>query len=698
MIRLNRYCFLIVSFFAGLMMLLFFGRYNFINAQTCSNATIAHWECVKKYDLALKKDYCQYSSTGTGSFACSVSGGSCKTNANVCTASSGSCVSSVPDASGNCPSSCSKQSCDSSGGSGDACGDAGGECSCTCSVNNRISGVSCTDGVACGTRYCCSGGGGGAPPGPETCPSGNNAPDCSKESESLCQGKSRGDPCNGAGSTYACEMTLPSAGGANDGEDGLELCQCIVWPICNPCVPTAPSAPTLNSPANNYESPTTTVTLSWNAVNTWGSDCNASGADRYYVYVGTSSSPTTLVASPSHPTLTFDYEAEVGVTYYWRVRSFNGAIFSTSYSATRSFTTAGSIAGQVQLDDAGAATLVGGFCQLGGASGVEPGAGSQAIADSLYAATVDGSGNYSISGVPSGSGHTVTLVPGDANYRCTCPDGCVYGGIDTGTTGLDFFVTRIADPWWQVTGGSLHADLGNVTSYIPSSCSGACSPYLVLADGSGDAGLVSYSGSLSLGDVGEENISETGDNWFAQTQYQGLQTGYNYFVRILEEDPEGFFGWDGSEPLVSGVYESVGVNVISGGDWSIGSGTQAVMLVEGDMVVDVNIDVAEGGFLAIVASGNIFFGDNVTNVEGVFIADGAIVTCESATCGSAGVGEQFTGEGIFVGWGGIDLRRDFDGSDNDIYPAEHFVYRSDLQVNAYNYLLLPRYTWQEVAP
>ncbi|HBU22070.1 TPA: hypothetical protein DEB02_03950, partial [Candidatus Beckwithbacteria bacterium] len=120
--------------------------------------------------------------------------------------------------------------------------------------------------------------------------------------------------------------------------------------------------------------------------------------------------------------------------------------------------------------------------------------------------------------------------------------------------------------------------------------------------------------------------------------------------------------------------------------------TAAVILVDGDVTIAQNINVDEGGFLAIIASGNISVNSAVTNVEGVYIADGVIAT------GTTGTGdEQLIAEGIFTGWGGFNLERDLDSGNNN-EAAEYFIYRPDLQVNAYQYLTRSKYRWEEVAP
>ena len=197
-------------------------------------------------------------------------------------------------------------------------------------------------------------------------------------------------------------------------------------------------------------------------------------------------------------------------------------------------------------------------------------------------------------------------------------------------------------PWWQVEAGNIHADSGNVRSSIPST---AALPYLITGS---QPGLVSYTGGLDINDAAA--INQAGlSNWQAQTGYQGLKTGYGYFKRILEDDPLDFNAWDGGQPGADGVYAAEGdmatleaLNITN---------EIIVILVNGDVSIDYDISVAEGGFLAIISSGNITIGNEVTNVEGVYVADGII---------SSGTSEsQLIGEGIFTGWGGISLQRDF---------------------------------------
>jgi len=110
-------------------------------------------------------------------------------------------------------------------------------------------------------------------------------------------------PCNNRSDLYITTIPNPDwiEGGDNrsqcwpDGENkqgevkykcaytvsvcGVRSCGCQ-----SPCTAAAASAPTLSSPANNYQSPTTSVNLTWNATSSWGTSCTG-GAHYYVVWV-----------------------------------------------------------------------------------------------------------------------------------------------------------------------------------------------------------------------------------------------------------------------------------------------------------------------------------------------------------------------------------------------------------------------------
>ena len=474
-------------------------------------------------------------------------------------------------------------------------------------------------------------------------------------------------PCSPSCSSPLCGQANGCGGSCSNSDDGV------------------PGALTLNPSGGSVTiSPGQQVTVSWS------SDSKADYYELELYRPGAGCSDTGAYCGQVTGT-SYSFSPIYG-TYFYQVRGINTSCGSDSGNfVSASFNIYGSITGQVKFDENWNVALVGGVCQLGGAPGQKPGGGSTvtAVGSTTDSSPVQGNGNYSLS-VLAGSGqYTVSLVSGDPdNWICTCPENCVYSGISTPRSGLDYFVSEQRLPWFQVDGGNIHADGGNVSVEIPSTCVGACDPYLI----TGTSGLVSYTAGLSLGDFDVENINETGDEWRSQTDYQGDRTDYGYFARILADDPVETEIWSGSEPVEDGVFLGEGVTQTTGGDWDITGGQKSVILVPNDVVIENNINVADGSFLAIISSGNITVDDAVTNLEGVYLADGLINSCEASSS------VQLQAEGIFVGWTGINLCRDYGDDTNNTSPVEVFVYRPDLQVNAYNYLLRSDYNWQEVAP
>ncbi|MEW6718061.1 MAG: hypothetical protein AB1345_11235 [Chloroflexota bacterium] len=105
------------------------------------------------------------------------------------------------------------------------------------------------------------------------------------------------------------------------------------------------------------------------------------------------------------------------------------------------------LVGQAQVDCTGTvdATVL--------APGIEPGAGSTVTVAGEGSGPVGADGSYSVAGVSSGTGQTVSLTIGDpSQWVCSCPSGCSYGGVLAPKSGLDFFVTNQREAWFQTEG------------------------------------------------------------------------------------------------------------------------------------------------------------------------------------------------------------------------------------------------------
>ena len=178
---------------------------------------------------------------------------------------------------------------------------------------------------------------------------------------------------------------------------------------------------------------------------------------------------------------------------------------------------------------------------------------------------------------------------------------------------------------------------------------------------------------MGLAPVEDAELAGNETNMFKPTESE--TNGYAYFVQA----------GDGTGTVTIGT------------PWNLDPGDSIVVFVDGNLDIGAPIIVDEGEFLAFIVAGDITFSQglaapNIDNplVQGVFIADGQIVTSLSA--------EQFVGEGVFVGWSGVDLNRDYGDSTNNTNPAEFFSYRPDFVLNAPARMKRPVMRWEEIAP
>lgn len=235
----------------------------------------------------------------------------------------------------------------------------------------------------------------------------------------------------------------------------------------------------------------------------------------------------------------------------------------------------------------------------------------------------------------------------------------------------------VADPncfraWLQTQEGDVHAK-GNITVPV------ADGEYFSEDGSGGTPGVVSY--ETGTPDFSPGRVSSTG--WLANTNFS--RKNYDYFYQLLGSPTVDNFN-DLNSITADGIYYSADNVDINAG---FPGGRKAMVLVNGNVDIKTNIDVPIGSFLAIIASGKIDIADSVSRVEGIFIADGAFDAGTAATA--------LTAEGMFVA-NSFDLDGRDLGALNESTPAIKFIYRPDLWLNAPAELLIPSYTWQELAP
>jgi len=325
-------------------------------------------------------------------------------------------------------------------------------------------------------------------------------------------------------------------------------------------------------------------------------------------------------------------------------------------------------------------------------------------------------GDFSINtalGLPS----TLQLDLNSDEFTCSCPEGCQYN-LSGANQNMNYFVNVKADPWFQIVDGGVAAYGDNslaIANPIPEQCTSEnnCSPVLVRTPNSSAPAVITGGGTVDVSDLpGQQTtgLDDENKNWLARLSATPARQDFAYFRRIykfpsadVQDDyalnfnnapkPDG----TPNNENVTAYYHEGDLTITS--PWVVNSGESYVILVSGDLKVNANITVANGGFLAFVTSKDIIFDSSLGStafnsstpvVEGVFIADGKIRLPESQL--------KFVGAGTFVGWAGFDLLRNFESTDNWYNPTELFVYRPDFLRNAPEEMKTPRYEWNEVNP
>jgi hypothetical protein len=316
-----------------------------------------------------------------------------------------------------------------------------------------------------------------------------------------------------------------------------------------------------------------------------------------------------------------------------------------------------------------------------------------------YVTTTDTNGYYSF-GVRSPSTYTIDIDPGSefvSAPKLTCQSSTSTFTSTGQATTRTFGYLRSYGGWFQALNGSVYGALG-IGDEIPGTMPVA-QRHLILADASGSDGLAYFkSGTLNLGTYPGVTVSESGIN--ANTGYGGDDPDYTYFKAKM-----GFFSktpWDGlGTPTYNGGANNFEIYTHTGDiNFNItpSIGERVIYLIDGDVTVTGNITVPTTGssFMAVFASGSITINTNVTRVDGWWVGRSLSIPCVDTSpadsiCDETDV--QFEGQGSFIGYDSISLSRD-QGVTNNSQPAESFVYRPDLVINAPDPILVSKYIWR----
>jgi hypothetical protein len=318
----------------------------------------------------------------------------------------------------------------------------------------------------------------------------------------------------------------------------------------------------------------------------------------------------------------------------------------------------------------------------------------------LTAATTNASGNYAVS-VYAPSTYQYDFSPLRDIYwtdpgpklTCTAPVAVVPSNPVTCQTqpctlvnNISFGFWRIYGGWWQAVGGPVHGEQG-ISSIIPSSLLTEQSLLLSDTGPSSRVGFLSYGVPRPANMLGNNpNAKVSTPLWEKQSSYDGPVYDWSFYDKKFNTFPTTVWG-DGQ--AVNYDDQGRGYQIFkatsSVGNFTFSpTGTQKVIfLVTGDVHITSDIIVPQGAFLAVIASGNIYFDYNMNTAEGWYIGGAINVPCEDTdgVVGCDKTDNQFFGNGTFIGWSGIYMTRDRELL-NNYNPSEKFTYRRDLWTNA----------------
>lgn len=324
-------------------------------------------------------------------------------------------------------------------------------------------------------------------------------------------------------------------------------------------------------------------------------------------------------------------------------------------------------------------------------------------------------------------------------FYCTCPGAnCTHTNTASPATNQHFYITTVDlsnGPWWQAREGNVYGALA-YTSSVPDSASS----FLVTRNTASNlksAGIPLSGGTINANGFFTEYNGTAQPRANSTTHTNMLREDYNYLIRDINTATVSRitlgtvtnFGTGAGGVGTGTVYDDTQVHLREGdltinltSNQTIASGTKKVIFVSGNVIIrgaqnQHRLTVADGGYLAVIAGGNITFENTIgntcsfpagcsstnTNIDGVYVASNQLIIADN---GNGALPDNiFIGEGTFVGWNGIRLNRSFDVNSsgnvmnralNNTYPTNIFRFRPDFNENTPEILRRPNLVWQEV--
>jgi len=223
---------------------------------------------------------------------------------------------------------------------------------------------------------------------------------------------------------------------------------------------------------------------------------------------------------------------------------------------------------------------------------------------------------------------------------------------------IDFSAVNNQQSWYQAAGGGVLSKGGVIKTMTPVTCIvPGCSPAVSISSASCTNGLVSGSSI--------DNYAGCG------TCQYGIPNNWGYEGNVLSD----IYGY---QYFYDNYYVKTGAGLVIGSGTSMSeilslSGGTGVVLVKGNVTVNVDNTLSTGNFLMIVASGQITVDQNVVQTEGILVGGNGIMAT-----GTNNTQLKINGV-VYAAGGNVSFSRGYvTQSDNNTSPGVLVTYRPDL--------------------
>lgn len=327
----------------------------------------------------------------------------------------------------------------------------------------------------------------------------------------------------------------------------------------------------------------------------------------------------------------------------------------------------------------------------------------------------------------------VTLGP-SCNDDATDDIGVALCTASGSVTNVDFGIKeQNDDSWYQSIGGDVRIDADGYRNIIPDGTTPVCGsstyPYLSSNSVSGNltSGIAFTGNNPNLSNSGTDRAKASNRGWlvagnnFTPAKPGTIRTSYAYMSNVIEKGRltvNTMFGTSTSKScttnsgpdctlkanLLNGIYKSTNPVTIKGsGDpetYTFPNGRDYIFLIDNDLRIESNIQINPGSTVTFIVSGDIIVSPDVTEIDGIYSADGSFITLGVTTGNDNPLiieGNVVTNAGLNAGKR-FDQRRDLGDTQNAQCPAVTLVSRPDFILNGPELLRYTNYVIQELAP